>query len=198
MSELSENVSVQDAVQTHKRRRRILIFGVVSLLNVGLIVLIVTQLLTPASHTVSDPLVDRPAPNFSLSLLRPQAGENALSLASLKGHPVVLNFWASWCEPCKEEAPLLEKTWKQMQGQEKDVALVGIDFEEAKSDGIGFLQSYAITYPAVSDANGTVASKYNVTGLPQTIFINRNGEVVSRAQGQLTAQILSKNLQLIM
>lgn len=198
MSELSENVSVQDAVRTNKRRRRILIFSVVSLLNVGLLILILTQLLTPASHTVSDPLIGHPAPGFSLALLRPQAGKSELSLASFKGEPVVLNFWASWCEPCKEEAPLLEKTWKQMQGQGKDVVFVGIDFEEAQSPGAGFLRLYGITYPAVSDVHGVVASKYNLTNLPQTLFINRNGTVVSRAQGQLTAQILSKNLQLIM
>lgn len=164
----------------------------------GLLALLLTQLLTPAPHVVSDPLIGQPAPNFSLTMLRLDSRKNVLSLANFKGKPVVLNFWASWCEPCKEEAPLLESTWKQVQAQGKDVVFLGIDFEEASNDGLSFLQLYGITYPLLLDANGTVAIKYGVTSLPQTIFINRNGTVMSRVPRELTAQVLSSNLQLIL
>ena len=180
-----------------KRRRSILIFCVVSLLNMGLLALLLTQLLKPASSSGSDPLVGHPAPNFSLAMLRPPSGKCELSLSNFKGKPVVLNFWASWCEPCKEEAPLLESTWKQMQAQGKDVVFLGIDFRESNNDAISFLHLYSITYPTALDADGSVASKYGVTSLPQTIFINRNGTVMSRVPQQLTAQALSSNLQLI-
>jgi hypothetical protein len=69
---------------------------------------------------------------------------------------------------------------------------------QAKKDGISFLQLYSITYPTVLDAAGSVSIKYSVTALPQTIFINRNGTVISREPRELTAQVLSSNLQLIM
>jgi len=195
MAELAENAPVQGSVR--KNKRRILIFCVVSLLNVGLVTLLLILLLTPATNARSDPLVGHPAPNFSLALLRPQIEKSALSLSNFKGKAVVLNFWASWCDPCKEEVPLLESAWKQLQAQGKDVVFLGIDFRESNNDAISFLQLYSITYPTALDADGSAASKYGVTSLPQTIFINRNGIVMSRVPQQLTAQALSSNLQLI-
>lgn len=198
MPELAENAPVQGSVRNNKRRRRILIFCLVSLLNVGLLALILTQLLTPAPHVVSDPLVGHPAPDFSLAMLRPDSSKSALSLSNFKGKPVVLNFWASWCAPCKEEAPLLENTWKQMRAQGKDVVTLGIDFQDSKNDSLNFLQLYSINYPIVLDADGSVASKYGVTSLPQTIFINRNGTVISKVSRELTAQTLSSGIQSIL
>jgi len=197
MSEIAENTPVQESVRKNKHRRRIVIFCVVSLLNVGLLALILTQLLTPATNSVSDPLVGHPAPDFSLVMLHSDNGKSALSLSNFKGKPVILNFWATWCQPCKEELPLLENAWKQMQAQKKDIVFLGIDFQESNSDATSFLQLHGITYLAALDANGSVANKYGVTSLPQTIFINRNGTVTSREPQELTAQELSKNLQLI-
>jgi len=118
-----------------------------------------------------------------------------LALTDFKGKAVVINFWASWCGPCKEEAPLLERTWKQEQG--KNVVFLGIDFQEPSSNAINFLQSYSITYPAVLDTHGSVANKYGVTSLPVTIFINRNGIIVSKEAQELNTQILASNLRLI-
>src|ERR1700736_4241064 len=140
MPELAENAPVQESVRKNKRRRRIVIFCVVSLLNVGLLALLLTQLLTPAPNPRLDPLVGHPAPNFSLAMLRPDTRKSVLSLSNFKGKPVVLNFWASWCAPCKEELPLLERTWKQGQAQGKDVVFLGIDFQEANGDGMSFLR----------------------------------------------------------
>jgi cytochrome c biogenesis protein CcmG/thiol:disulfide interchange protein DsbE len=176
-------------------KRRVIIFCIVSLVNVGLLIVLVTQLLTPTPHAATDPLIGHPAPNFSLALLEPSGGQTTLSLADLKGKSIVLNFWASWCAPCKEELPLLEQTWKQEQG--KTLMFLGMDFQESGSDAASFLQHYAITYPIVLDTNGDAALKYNVTALPQTIFINRNGTVVSRVPGELTSKTLSNGLQLI-
>jgi cytochrome c biogenesis protein CcmG, thiol:disulfide interchange protein DsbE len=128
MSELIENAPVQESVRKNKHKRRIVFFCVVSLLNVGLLALILTQLLTPATHSVSDPLVGHPAPNFSLVMLHSDSGKSALSLSDFKGKPIVLNFWASWCQPCKEELPLLENAWKQMQAQKKILSSLGLTF----------------------------------------------------------------------
>src|SRR6266852_1638282 len=139
MSELAENAPVQGSVHKNKRRRRVLIFCVVSLLNVGILALLLTQLLTPTPNVVSDPLVGHPAPNFLLAMLRPDTGKSALSLSNFKGKPVVLNFWASWCDPCKEEAPLLESAWKQAKAQGKDVVFLGIDYQDSSNNGVSFL-----------------------------------------------------------
>ena len=198
MSKLAENTPVQESTPKNKRRRRILIFCGVSLLNVALLAFLLTQLLTPAAHPPSDPLIGHPAPNFSLIMLSPHTGKSDLSLADFKGSPIVLNFWASWCEPCKEEAPLLESTWKRLHAQGKNVVFLGIDFQESTHDGSGFLQQYSISYPAGLDTDGSIASKYHVTSLPQTIFINRNGTVMARVAQQLTGHALTSNLQQIL
>jgi cytochrome c biogenesis protein CcmG/thiol:disulfide interchange protein DsbE len=195
MSKLAEDVPVQGTVRKEKRRRNMLIICAVSLLNIGLLALIWTQLLTPASNPQSGTFIGHTAPDFSLPMLRASNQQNMLTLSNFKGKAVVLNFWASWCGPCKEEAPLLESAWKQVQG--KNVVFLGIDFQESTNNATDFLQSYNITYPAVLDTHGAVANKYGVTSLPVTVFINQKGVVVSKISQELTAQILSSNLSLI-
>src|SRR5437016_10760935 len=98
MSELAENAPPQESVSKNRRKRRIVIFSVVSLLNVGLLALILTQLLTPVTHSVSDPLVGHLAPNFSLVMLHSENGKSSITLSNFKGKPIVLNFWASRCQ----------------------------------------------------------------------------------------------------
>ncbi len=178
-----------------KRKRSIIIFVVVSLINAGLLVLLWTQLLTPAqSGTQADPLVGHPAPNFTLAALgAPEP--STISLSNYKGQPVVLNVWSSTCAPCIAEAPLLQAQWQKAHAQ--GVVFLGIDFQDAQSDGLHFLQQYGITYPNVLDATGSVAINYGVTGTPETLFINRQDVVVTRVIGELTAQSIQSNLQLI-
>jgi cytochrome c biogenesis protein CcmG, thiol:disulfide interchange protein DsbE len=198
MSELAETVPVGEAAAKNKHNRRIVIICVASLLNVGLIVFILTQLFTPASQTVKDPLVGHAAPNFSLVILNSSNPEKSqLSLSNFRGRPIVINFWASWCQPCKEELPLLENSWKQLQTQKKDIVFLGVDFQESSNDATSFLRQQDITYLAGIDTNGSIANKYGVTSLPQTIFIDRNGKITGRAPQELTAQELSHNLQSI-
>ena len=104
-------------------------------------------------------------------------GTGTLRLASLRGKAVVLNFWASWCPPCKAEAPVLERLWRQYRG--KGVVFVGIDSNDASSDARRFLSAHGITYPVVSDKNGLVAANsYDVADLPVTYFVNRQGRLV--------------------
>src|SRR5205809_1935131 len=178
-------------------KRRIMIVIVVSLINVALLALLGSQLLVPAqdqSHNSSSPVDGHPAPDFTLAMLSTHAASN-IHLATFKGKPVLLNFWASWCDPCKQEAPLLEATWQRVQSQ--GIVFLGIDFEDRQSDGLGFLHTYGITYPNVIDASGTVAINYGVTGVPETFFIDRHGIIVRKVIGELTAQTVQSNLQMI-
>jgi cytochrome c biogenesis protein CcmG/thiol:disulfide interchange protein DsbE len=114
------------------------------------------------------------APQFALRRLN---GAGTLRLSSLRGKTVVLNFWASWCGPCKAEAPALEQLWHQYRG--KGVVFVGIDSNDASSDARRFIGAHGITYPVVFDANGVVASnRYDIGALPVTYFVNRQGRLV--------------------
>lgn len=182
------------------RKRSIIIFVVVSLLNVGLLALLWTQLLTPAQSSTqggsssADPLIGRVAPNFTLAALNVPGTAN-LSLSSYKGEPVVLNVWNSTCGPCIAEAPLLQQQWNKARSQ--GVVFLGLDFQDLPGDGKHFLQQYSITYPNVLDASGSVAINYGVSGTPETMFINRKGVIVAHVIGQLTAQSLQQGLQLI-
>ena len=187
----------------NRRKRSIMIFVIVSLLNVGLLALLWTQLLTPAQGpsagktTTSDPLIGHPAPSFTLKALNTPTRNTSFSLKNLKGKAIVINVWASWCVPCNQEAPMLQSAWKQAHSQGKNVVFLGIDFQDASNDALTFLHKYGINYPNVLDATGSVSIDYGVTGVPETIFINSQGTVVSAVRQELTAQVLQSNLKLI-
>ncbi len=186
--------------RNRSRKRSILIFTVVSLLNVGLLALLLVWLLTPAQPSSSqsapaDPLLGRQAPDFTLPLLTAQ-GKQTLSLSAFKGKPVVINFWSSTCEPCKDEMPLLESQWERVRSQ--GVVFLGIDVEDTSSDGLRFLQQHGATYASVIDSSGETLVSYGVTYTPETIFIDRSGKVVSAVRMEITSQQLQDNLNALL
>ena len=180
------------------RKRRVITLLVASLFSIALLALLGSQLLVPAQNQGqtddNSPLIGHRAPDFTLAALSAHPAP-AIHLASFRGKPMMLNFWASWCDPCKHEAPLFEATWQQVQGQ--GIVFLGIDFEDRQSDALSFLQTYGITYPNVVDASGSVAINYGVTGVPETVFIDRHGVIVRKVIGELTEQTLESNLQLL-
>ena len=179
------------------RKRSIIIFTVVSLLNAGLLILLWTQLLTPSSNasngnnTAVDPLKGHRAPNFTLASINAKAAP--LNLANFKGKAIVLNFWGATCVPCQQEAPMLQKQWQQAQAE--GIVFIGVDFQDAQSDGLSFLQKYGITYPNALDPNGSTAVNYGVTFTPTTFFINRQGVVVSSIPQEMTADQLQNGIK---
>lgn len=118
------------------------------------------------------------APAFALERLD---GKGELQLASLRGKTVVLNFWASWCGPCKDEAPLLQQAHERWRG--KDVVFVGIDVKDFRGDARDFIERYGITYPNVHDGKGSLVGRYGVTGYPETYFVDASGRVRYRIAG---------------
>lgn len=201
ISEKTNEGPVLKPERKNTRKRSIFIFIVVSILNVGLLALLWTQLLTPArqgaqSATPTDQLIGQTAPNFTLVALKSQGTSQKISLADFKGQPVVINFWSSTCEPCKDEAPLLETQWKNSQA--RGVIFLGIDVMDRQSDGLQFLQQHGATYPNVIDNSGETLVSYAVTYTPETIFIDRSGKVVAAVRMQITSQQLQSNLQKIL
>jgi cytochrome c biogenesis protein CcmG/thiol:disulfide interchange protein DsbE len=120
------------------------------------------------------------APLFTLEQLD---GGGPLTLESLRGKVVVLNFWASWCGPCKEETPLLQEAWQRWQN--RDVVFVGIDVKDFRGDARAFLARYNVSYPNVYDGKGSTVGRYGVTGFPETYFIDAAGKVRYRIAGPI-------------
>jgi len=137
----------------------------------------------------------KPAPDFSLPMLKPYRAEwgDTLTLSKLVGKkPIVLNFWASWCPPCRRESPLLEATWRRYKDR---VLFVGVDFQDGEEAALAFIKEFSLTFPSGADPRGTVGVDYGVYGLPETFFITPQGQVLIRHVGEMNAQQLEGYLK---
>lgn len=143
------------------------------------------------THQTPPPKVGGPAPAFSLRRL---TGTGDLSLASFRGKTVVLNFFASWCHPCKREAPALEAVWKEYRA--RGVVVLGVDSGDAAGDARHFLAVHGITYPVVFDHDESQALRYGIPGLPGTYVINAAGRVVGgEIAGPISDQPFSRDFK---
>jgi cytochrome c biogenesis protein CcmG, thiol:disulfide interchange protein DsbE len=130
------------------------------------------------------------APAFTLPRLD---RDGQLSLSSLRGQVVVINFWASWCAPCKEESPMLEQAWRRW--RDRGVVFVGIDAQDFTDKAKRFIRRYGLTYPMVRDKTDATTSDYGLTGFPETFFVSADGHLVERVTGALTREELEEKLR---
>jgi cytochrome c biogenesis protein CcmG, thiol:disulfide interchange protein DsbE len=132
------------------------------------------------------------APVFELEKLD---GSGKVALADYRGKAVVLNFWASWCAPCKDEAPELESAWQRWRDQ--DVVVVGVDMQDFGTDAQRFVDRYGLTYPILRDDDRWTEGRYGLTGLPETWFVDREGRLVGEHfEGPVSAEELDRNIEL--
>ena len=134
-----------------------------------------------------------PAPDFDLERLD---ADGSLRLSSEEGRRVVVvNFWASWCLPCKDEAGILQAGWERW--RDRGVLFLGVDAQDFQSDARRFIERYETTYPHVYDGRGSTLGRFGVTGFPETWFVDRSGRLVGeRVQGPVTAEQLDRNIEL--
>ncbi len=143
----------------------------------GLLGLLVWKL----AHQQHAPKVGSAAPGFTLRRL---GGTGSVSLASLRGRPVVLNFWASWCNPCKSEAAVLERDWTRYRS--RGVVFLGVDDKDFPSDARRFVTAHRLTFTMLEDGSGSVTGSYGISQVPETYVVNRTGKIVAHLAGPLT------------
>jgi cytochrome c biogenesis protein CcmG/thiol:disulfide interchange protein DsbE len=161
---------------------------VIGLLIVAAIVFVLFAGLGKDPQHIESPLIGHPAPPFALKAVG--TGET-IDLQALRGKPVVVNFWATWCVPCYEEHPTLVANARNL----PDVQFIGVVFNDTEDKINRFLDERGKAYPTLLDANGKTAIAYGVGGVPETFFINPAGNIVAKFEGPLTTEALQSELR---
>ncbi len=170
---------------------------IVGLAGVALVGLLVYGVSTQSASRTLDDAIARglhpraPSGAYMLPLL---SGGGRESLAAYGGKVVVLNFWASWCEPCREEAPRLERLQREL--SRHDGTVVGVTYKDASPDSLSFVRRYRLTYPNLRDASGEFAHAYGTNELPESFVIDREGHIVAISRGEASAAFLKRAVSL--
>lgn len=170
----------QPAANQAGRRRRLLLPALAALAVCGLIAFEVAS-----SGSSIQP---QPAPPLPKQVLQPPRE----TLASLRGEPALVNFWASWCDPCREEAAELERFDRSLHGRAR---LVGVDYTDQEAPALAFIRKYGWKFPVLSDPNGVYGSRYRFSGLPTTFVLDSQGRIVETLRGPQTAASLQQGLE---
>jgi cytochrome c biogenesis protein CcmG, thiol:disulfide interchange protein DsbE len=175
-----------------KRSRRVRIVGAAGL--VLLAGLLVAGLLSASSDSprvagsgATPSAKRRPSPELRGPVLVPPP----VTLADLRGKPALINFWASWCVPCRREAPHLARFDREMK---RRAQLVGVDFQDGKSDALAFVREFGWRFPNVRDPTGALAARYGLAGLPTTYLLDRRGRIARTLTGPQTLESLARAL----
>ena len=129
------------------------------------------------------------APDFTLT----SPGGEPVALSDFRGKTVVLNFWATWCPPCRAEMPELQQVWEE-RGEGRDLVVLAVDVEESADAVADFVENFGLTFPVALDADGSVADRYGLPGLPSTFFIDARGVLRSQVLGPVFGDLLEAGI----
>ena len=177
-----------------KRRALPILVSVAGACLVGLLIYGVSA--QSASRTLDEQVAQghQPQAPQAAHVLPMLNAPTSASLTSFRGKVVVLNFWASWCEPCQVEAPLLERNQSQLERHGGTV--LGVTYLDASPDSVSFVRRYHLTYPNLRDDNGIFAHSYGTNKLPESFIIDRRGRVVAISRGEIEQGFLNRALAL--
>ncbi len=177
--------------------KRLFIPVIVGVIGAALVGLLIYGIATQAPSRSLDEAVKRDsypqAPSASHMLPR-LSGAGSESLAHYRGKVVVLNFWASWCEPCQEEAPLLERAQRSL--AHHDGTVLGVTYLDVTPDSLSFVKRYHLTYPNLRDTTGEFTHSYGTNQLPESFVINREGHIVAISRGEIDEAFLNRAVSL--
>jgi cytochrome c biogenesis protein CcmG/thiol:disulfide interchange protein DsbE len=143
---------------------------------------------TTDPRKIPSTLVGSQAPDFELRLL----DGRVVRLSGFRGRAVFLNFWASWCPPCRAEARLLEEAWRQV--KDREIVFLGVNIQDTDEGARRFIEEFGITYPNGRDPQSRIAIDYGVYGIPETFFIDREGRITYKHIGALGWELLGTKL----
>jgi cytochrome c biogenesis protein CcmG/thiol:disulfide interchange protein DsbE len=167
-----------------KRWVRLTVAGV----TIGGVIGLLAYGFTRDARYIQSPLVARQAASFTLTLF----DGKVIRLEDFRGKAVLINFWASWCIPCRAEAPALESAWQKY--KDRDVVFLGVNIQDNEKDARAFMKEFGITYLNGRDESGKVAIDYGVWGIPETFFTDPHGRITYKHAGELRDPIIAAKL----
>lgn len=183
MSQLSTN---EDAMPSPPTIGRIRIGSIIAF---ALILALLGLLAWGLRKVQAGPRDSGMAPDFTITGF----DGKTVALSELRGQVVIINFWASWCLPCREEAAYLEKTWREYEGQ--GVVFIGVDWVDTEKEARAYIDEFDITYINGPDIGTRIAQAYNIQGVPETFFVAKNGELRSVHIGPLKSPQLDEKIE---
>jgi cytochrome c biogenesis protein CcmG/thiol:disulfide interchange protein DsbE len=165
--------------------RRLVLIGVI----IGPILGLLAFGFTRDARYITSPLLAKPATSFTITLF----DGRKLTLDELRGKAVFLNFWASWCPPCRTEARDLEAAWQKVKG--KDMVFIGVALQDTDQNSLEFLKEFDVSYPNGKDETGKIAVDYGTWGIPESFFIDPQGRITYKHVGSIRAALVLTKLE---
>jgi cytochrome c biogenesis protein CcmG, thiol:disulfide interchange protein DsbE len=185
-------ISAKTLTSRSKRHRAITL--IIAALALGVLGILVKGLTLDPS-IVSSALIGKPAHDFEVEVLEgaawlPKLNGNKIKLSDLRGKPLILNFWASWCVSCREEAAQMEQFWQKH--RDRGIIVLGVAIQDTPEAAREFAKQHGKTYPIALDVSGKTSIDYGVYGVPESFFIDEKGIIVHKEAGPVTIQLLEE------